>query len=123
MCLQILSANVQLFLKELGYSKYYDDIVYIYHKITGNPIPDITSLENNLYNDFDILVETYDSMFSDRKNFINNQYVLFQLLRKYNYKSNKEDFNFLKTNDRKYYHDYVCQKLFEKLNWNFQAIF
>ena len=115
--------HVQLFLKELGYSKFYDDIVYIYHKITGNPIPDITHLENNLYNDFDILVEQYDKMFNDRKNFINNQYVLFQLLRKYNYNCNKEDFNFLKTNDRKYYHDFVCQKLFEKLGWNFKAIF
>ena len=115
--------HIQLFLKELGYSKFYDDIVYIYHKITGNPIPDITHLENNLYNDFDTLVETYDQMFNDRKNFINNQYVLFQLLRKYNYNCNKEDFNFLKTNDRKYYHDLVCQKLFEKLGWNFKAIF
>ena len=115
--------HIQLFLKELGYSKFYDDIVYIYHKITGNPIPDITHLENNLYNDFDTLVETYDQMFNDRKNFITNQYVLFQLLRKYNYNCNKEDFNFLKTNDRKYYHDLVCQKLFEKLGWNFKAIF
>lgn len=145
--------HIQIILKDLGYSKYYEDIVYIYHKITGHQIPDITHLENNLMNDFDALLETYDNTdFSivntndnndtfdtknnvssllisskkgknDRKNFINNQYVLYQLLRKYKYTCKKEDFQFLKTNDRKYYHDVVCQILFEKLGWNFSPVF
>jgi len=116
--------HIQMILKDLGYSKYYEDIVYIYHKITGHEIPDITHLENNLINDFDLLLECYDSTFkTDRKNFINNQYVLYQLLRKYKYNCKKEDFQFLKTNDRKYYHDVVCQQLFEKLGWNFSAVF
>ena len=116
--------HIQMILKDLGYSKYYEDIVYIYHKITGHNIPDITHLENNLINDFDLLLECYDSTFkTDRKNFINNQYVLYQLLRKYKYNCRKEDFQFLKTNDRKYYHDVVCQQLFEKLGWNFSAVF
>ena len=75
-------------------------------------------------NDFDALLEMYDKTFkNDRKNFINNQYVLYQLLRKYKYNCKKEDFQFLKTNDRKYYHDVVCQQLFEKLGWNFSAVF
>jgi hypothetical protein len=145
--------HIQIILKDLGYSKYYEDIVYIYHKITGHEIPDITHLENNLMNDFDSLLETYDNTdFSsvsdkddnnisdtknnvssllisskkgknDRKNFINNQYVLYQLLRKYKYNCRKEDFQFLKTNDRKYYHDVICQILFEKLGWNFSPVF
>lgn len=145
--------HIQIILKDLGYSKFYEDIVYIYHKITGHKIPDITHLENNLLNDFDALLETYDNTdFSiveagskedqndfknnissllisskkgknDRKNFINNQYVLYQLLRKYKYTCKKEDFQFLKTNDRKYYHDVVCQVLFEKLGWNFNPVF
>lgn len=116
--------HIQMILKDLGYSKYYEDIVYIYHKITGHEIPDITHLENNLINDFDLLLECYDSTFkTDRKNFINNQYVLYQLLRKYKYNCKKEDFQFLKTNDRKYYHDVICQQLFEKLGWNFSAVF
>ena len=116
--------HIQMILKDLGYSKYYEDIVYIYHKITGHEIPDITHLENNLINDFDLLLECYDATFkTERKNFINNQYVLYQLLRKYKYNCRKEDFQFLKTNDRKYYHDVVCQQLFEKLGWNFNAVF
>lgn len=116
--------HIQMILKDLQYSKHYEDIVYIYHKITGHDIPDITHLENNLLNDFDALLECYDQTFkTDRKNFINNQYVLYQLLRKYKYHCRKEDFQFLKTNDRKYYHDVVCQKLFEKLGWNFNPVF
>lgn len=116
--------HILLFLKELGYSKYYEDIVYIYHHITGKEIPDISHLENDLLLDFDTLVDLYDKTFkTDRKNFINNQYVLFQLLKKYKYNCKKEDFNFLKTNDRKLYHDTVCQQLFEKLGWNFKALF
>ena len=92
--------------------------------MTEQDIPDISHLENNLLLDFDLLVDMYDKMFkNDRKNFINNQYVLYQLLRKYKYQCRKEDFNFLKTNDRKLYHDSVCQKLFEKLGWNFQPVF
>ena len=116
--------HIQMILKDLGYSKHYEDIVYIYNKITGHEIPDITHLENNLLNDFDDLLECYDQTFkTDRKNFINNQYVLYQLLRKYKYNCKKQDFQFLKTNDRKYYHDVICQKLFEKLGWNFNPVF
>ena len=116
--------HILLFLKELGYNKYYEDVVYIYNKVTGKEIPDISHLENDLMLDFDTLVDLYDQTFkTERKNFINNQYVLFQLLRKYKYPCKREDFNFLKTNDRKLYHDTVCQQLFEKLGWNFIALF
>ena len=133
----VTKEHIHMFLKELGCSKYYEDIVYIYHKITGHEIPDITHLENNLMADFDLLLETYDSVplnkllllppwsnsKTERKNFINNQYVLYQLLRKYKYSCKKEDFQFLKTSDRKLFHDIVCQQLFEKLGWNFHALY
>lgn len=133
----VTKEHIHMFLKELGCSKYYEDIVYIYHKITGHKIPDITHLENNLMADFDLLLETYDAVplhqllqlppwsnaKTERKNFINNQYVLYQLLRKYKYPCRKEDFQFLKTSDRKLFHDIVCQQLFEKLGWNFHALY
>ena len=59
----------------------------------------------------------------DRKNFINTQYVLFQLLRRHKYMCKKQDFNILKTIDRKSFHDDICKELFEELGWNFTAIF
>ena len=59
----------------------------------------------------------------DRKNFINTQYVLFQLLRRHKYPCKREEFNILKTVDRKSFHDDICKELFELLNWNFTALF
>ena len=117
--------HILLFLKETGHSKHYEDVVLIFHQLTQKPAPDISHLENDLLRDFDILADLYDKKYksSERKNFINTQYVLYQLLRRHRYPCRKEDFNILKTIDRKYYHDTICQELFEILGWNFQALF
>ena len=81
-----------LIMKELSYNKYYEDITYIFHSLTNKPIPDISHLEPILLSDFDRLLNLYDQKHHDRKNFINNNYVLFQLLRKNGYKCNRNDF-------------------------------
>lgn len=117
--------HILLFLKEIKQTKHYEDIVLIHHQLTGKPTPDISYLENKLLNDFDLLVDTYDKKYknSERKNFINTQYVLFQLLRRHRYPCKKEDFNMLKTVDRKYFHDQICSELFEDIGWSFTALF
>ena len=118
--------HITIFLKDSKFVKHYEDAVLIFHTLTGKPVPDLSYLEEELMNDFDILVEQYDKKFkenSDRKNFINTQYVLFQLLRRHKYPCQKEEFNILKTIDRKYYHDEICSELFADLGWNFQPIF
>jgi ribosomal protein S27AE len=117
--------HILLFLREIEQTKHYEDIVLIHHQITGKPAPDISHLENALMADFDILVETYEKKYknSERKNFINTQYVLFQLLKKHKYPCKKEDFNMLKTVDRKYYHDVICSELFKDIGWSFTALF
>jgi hypothetical protein len=117
--------HILTILKDLSYSKFYEDITYIYHKITNKTIPDISEYENLLLADFDKLLEAYDSSYKkdDRKNFINSQYVLYQLLQRHGYSCEKENFSFLKTNDRKSYHDEICSVLFCQLNWNFKALF
>lgn len=121
----VTKEHILLFLKEIKQTKHYEDIVLIYHQLTGKSTPDISHLENALLNDFDVLVETYDRKYknSERKNFINTQYVLFQLLRRHRYSCKKEDFNMLKTVDRKYFHDTICSELFEELGWSFTALF
>ena len=121
----ITKEHISLFLKEIGASKHYEDTTLIYHELTGKPIPDISHLENVLLRDFDMLTDLYDRKYkqNDRKNFINTQYVLFQLLRRHRYPCRKEDFNILKTIDRKYYHDEICQALFTELGWNFSNTF
>jgi ribosomal protein L37AE/L43A len=124
----ITKDHILLFLKELGYTKHYEDVFLIYYKLTGKTPDDISYLEQKLMDDFDILSNLYDQKFKqtkrvDRKNFINTQYVLYQFLRKYKHICKKEDFNILKTYDRKSFHDDICSELFSDLGWNFIPFF
>lgn len=124
----ITKKHVYMFLRETGFSKHYEDVNLIYHKITGAPLDDISHLEEILIADFDKLSEMYDIHYIKdkkikRKNFINTQYVLFQLLKRHKYPCQASDFNFLKTNERRCFHDSICSELFKILGWNFTNVF
>ena len=125
---KITKKHIHLFLKETKNSKHYEDINLIYHTITGKKTNDISHLERQLIQDFDLLTQTYDKLFKnnkdiERKSFINSQYVLYQLLSRHKYKCNKDEFNILKTTDRQTFHDDVCKELFKHLGWNFKCLF
>ena len=126
----ITKDHILLFLKETGHTKHYEDVFLIYFKMTGKKSNDISHLEDKLIKDFEVLSDLYDKKFKhdkskkiDRKSFINVQYVLFQLLRRHKYPCKKDDFNMLKTLDRKSFHDEIVRELFEHLNFNFTPIF
>jgi ribosomal protein S24E len=119
---KITREHVLMFLKELGYSKHYENVILIHYNMTGKKPDDISHLEDKLLADFDLLVETYDKFFKnkvDRVNFISTQYVLYQLLLKHKHPCRKEDFVILKTVDRKSFHDTICSQLFSLLSWTF----
>jgi len=125
---KVTKDHVYMFLKENNDSNHYEDGNLIYHRITGKPLNDISHLEDVLMSDFDKLSELYDEIYIKnkkitRKNFINTQYVLYQLLRRHKYPCNKNDFNFLKTTERKAFHDDVCSTLFAQLEWKFYPCF
>lgn len=129
-CEGITREHIYLFLKEIGFSKHYEDIVLIHYMMTGKKPDDLSAFEPDLLDDFDVLTNAYDQKYRkntvdkiERKNFINTQYVLFQLLRRHKYPCKRQDFNILKTIDRKAFHDDVCKSLFEQLGWNFTALF
>lgn len=124
----ITKENILLFLKELEYNKHYENVNLIYYIMTGNKLDDISNLEDTLLNDFDVLTTLYDKIYKSeqkivRKNFINTQYVLYQLLRRHKHPCMKEDFSILKTIDRKSFHDDICQRLFNELGWNLDLFF
>ena len=121
----ITKNHVLLFLKDLGYSSHYENVHLIHYNLTGIKSNDISHLEGQLLDDFDILTELYDKKFKniDRKNFINTQYVLYQLLCRHKYPCKKEEFIILKTIDRKFFHDEICKTLFEFLGWNHQPYY
>lgn len=122
-------------LKELDskdIKKFYDDIVLIHHTLTGQPCDNIAHLEDHLKNDFDKLTETYDNLYtkeivedkdkvatSKRKNFINAQFVLYQLLKRHGHPCNEMDFLTLKTSERKRFHHTICKELFSILGWKY----
>lgn len=127
-CKNITKEHIHLFLKELGYTKHYENVNLIHYKMTGKKPDNISYLEDKMIDDFDLLTETYDSMFKnkagfERTNFLNSQYVLYQFLLRYKHKCKKSDFTILKTVDRMAFHDKIASQLFMALGWNFYELF
>ena len=121
----ITKNHILMFLKELNYSKHYENVHLIHNVITGIKPDDISHLEEQLIDDFDVLTELYDKKFKhiNRKNFINTIYVLSCLLARHKHPFKKEEFIILKTIDRKFFHDDICKVLFEELGWNHTPYF
>lgn len=122
---RITKDHISMFLKELEYTKHYENVNLIHYNLTGVKPDDIGYLEDKLLDDFDALTDLYDKIFKhiDRKNFINTQYVLFQLLTRHKHPCVKECFTILKTIDRKSFHDDVCSVCFAQLGWNMVPYF
>ena len=118
--MNITKNHIMIFLKELDYPKHYENVHLIHYNFTGIKPDDISHLEHKLLDDFDVLIELYHKKFKNikRKNFINTQYVLYQLLCHHRHPCKKEEFIILKTVDRKFFHDEICKTLFEELGWN-----
>lgn len=118
---KITKNHILMFLKELGYSKHYENVHLIHYNFTDIKPDDIGYLEEQLLDDFDVLVSLYDKKYKDvikRKNFINTQHVLYQLLRRHKHQCNREDFVILKTIDRQFFHEDTTGELFKELSWN-----
>jgi len=119
---RVTVAHVHMFLKSLNYTKYYDDAILIHSVLTGEKPDNIEHLEEDLMKDFEAMLAEYDKNFktADRKNFINTQYVLYQLLMRHKHKCDKEHFVVMRTmSDRKSYHDRICKTIFNKFGWEF----
>ena len=127
---KITRNHIMMFLKELRYTKHYENVNLIYFTLTNKRLDDITHIEDRLIEDFKELVSLYDDIHGkdkpeelDRKNFMNVQYLLFQLLRRHGHPCKIENFTILKTVDRKLFHDTICKNLFDKLGWKFTPTF
>ena len=91
---------------------------------------DIAYLEDKIIEDFKELSSLYDSIYGKdkpmelkRKNFINVQYIPFQLLRNRNHMCKLEVFVVLKTIEKKQFYDKICSHLFKILGWSFTPTF
>lgn len=123
---KITKNHIQLFLKDLDYTKHYENVNLIHYNLTGIKPDDISHIEDALLEDFDRLTEMYDEIYKNktsRKNFINTQHVLYQLLRKHKHPCKKSDFAVLKTFDRQSFHDEISSHLFACLGWSYTILY
>jgi hypothetical protein len=124
---KITREHILMFLKDLKYTKQYENTNLIYYMLTNKRVDDITHLEDKLIDDFKKLICLYDEEQNkektERKNFLNSSYLLFQLLRRHGHQCKIENFAILKTIDRKIFHDEICKNLFSRLRWKFTNIF
>lgn len=120
----IKKSHITYFLKELGYTKHYDDYILIHSNLTGQRTNNISHLEDALISDFEKISEKYSELYNsaERKNFINIQFILYQLLIKYNYKFDPEDFPNIKSTDKKIERDKICMEIFKSLNWKYDSV-
>jgi hypothetical protein len=115
---RITKEHIYMFLQETNNPSYYEDLNFIHRYFTGIPCPNITYLKADLYQDFDMVIDAYDTLNNDRKNFINSQYVLYQLLKRRGIKVKEEDFSILKTRERLIEHNKIYGAIAEILEWN-----
>lgn len=112
----VKKTHIMYFLKELGYTKHYDDYILIHKNLTGQDTNDISHLEQQLISDFEKISDKYSQLYSnERKNFINIQFILYKLLQKHNFPFDNEDF--LSVIDRKMEREGICNDIFEELGW------
>lgn len=116
--------QILIFLKELNYSRHYENIHLIHYNITGKPPICISHLEDKILEDFNKILEVYDTMFKDinRKNFICSNYILWQLLLKHKFTCKRDDFTTLKRIERKLFHDNIYSQIAAKLDFPFSPL-
>ncbi|KAH3733566.1 hypothetical protein DPMN_039995 [Dreissena polymorpha] len=127
---RITKNTIIMLLKQLNYANHYENANYMYCVLVGKRIDDIKYLEDKIIEDLKELSSLYDSIYGKnkpmelkRKNFINVQYIPFQLLRNRNHMCKLEVFVVLKTIEKKQFYDKICSHLFKILGWSFTPTF
>ncbi len=122
---QLTKLLLRDFLAELGYNKHYENIHLIHAALTGTKPDDISHLEEVLMDEFNQLTAVYDEDYKDldRKSFVSTQCVLYQLLMKHNHPCEKDDFNIIKTPERKCDQDDILRHCFQALSWSYSGLY
>lgn len=119
---KVTKKHIAMFLSETHHNKHYENLSLIASHF-GHTCPDIGKLERLLMEDFRKILFTFETIGNvNRKNFLNNQYVLYQLLRRRKFPCKKEDFNIIDSVDRLREHDELMARICEKLQWNFTPV-
>ena len=121
--------HLRIYLDHTNHNKYYEDINLIYSHFTGKKCPTINEqLYNKLLEDFEKLVQIFIELSNvkndkiERTNFLNSQYVLYQLLKKNNYSCTENDFALPKSIKCRVDQEKIYIMLCDKLHWSYFSI-
>ena len=120
-----LDTNKDLMYKALfdtGNAIHYEDINLICHLYWGWKLPDVSHLEDDIMNDYDLSQKVYESIKTDRKSCLNTQYRLFRHLRRRGHNCRADDFKIVKTRDILEYHENMWEQICNTLGWYFEEI-
>lgn len=126
---KLTKEHLRIYLDHTNHNKYYEDINLIYSHFTGKDCPIINDiLYQKLLEDFMKLVQIFIELSSDktdkieRTNFLNSQYVLYQLLKKNNYLCSENDFALPRSIKCRVDQEKIFIMLCEKLHWSYISI-
>jgi len=108
--------DIYSFLSTKKLSEHYDDLNLIFYIITGVKCPDISSIIQDLYEDFYALQKVLDKKSGGKRNNY-SVYKLFKLLQKRGFPCSRNDFYVLKTQEKE---DECIKKLkeaYDELGW------
>lgn len=116
--------HIHDFLAEQSLSSHYDDLNLLNNIITGEECPDISHLEDELYECFDQLEKALAQIVDEtRVNSLNVDYKLYKLLQHLGWKCTKSEFYILKTKNKGDEHDEKMKMAFQILGWEWIPTF
>lgn len=120
--------HLHMFLFEKGLSMYYEDLNLLYHIITGEPCPEISAYESQIYEDFEEQEAALNNVSAldvndTRINSLNVYYKLYKLLQRRGHRCRKDDFYILKTKTKEDEHDEKMRKAWAMLGWKWIETF
>lgn len=112
--------HVYMFLAESKkFAKHYNDINLLFFKLTGVQCPDISHLEDQLYEDFELQEAVYEEYENTcgRTNSLNVDYKLCRLLIRRGWQCTLDEFFILKTREKEEEHDDILKIVWARLGW------
>ena len=126
---KLTKEHLRIYLDHTGHNKYYEDINLIYQHFTGKKCPIINQdVYVKILDDFEKLVQMFITISNEdedkieRTNFLNSQYVLYQLLKKNNYQCSEQDFSLPMSIKCRVDQEKIYIMLCDKLHWSYISI-
>ena len=104
-------------LKDIGCSGFYDHLNVILNEMWGWLLPDISHLEDQIMEDYDVSQRVYETLPKDRKSSLNSQFRLYKHLRRLGFPCKSKDFRIPATHDILEFHNTIWAKICEILDW------